>query len=169
MWDELELLESAESLVELLPDLIAKDEQLDIIGGAAGCIASLLNLYSCTPSQRTLRAVIQCGDRLIAHAQTMEHGIGWIAPAIVNPLIVPKLTFSRCSLFLGAGLLPPAFAYTIWQKAVAALKVSGDELSQAVTMGNISLAYQQLGQWTEATGAIAQSLNFRPQIASPPT
>lgn len=82
LWDEPELLESAESLVELLPDLIAKDEQLDITGGAAGCIASLLNLYRCVPSQRTLRAAIQCGDRLIAHAQPMEQGVGWIAPSI---------------------------------------------------------------------------------------
>jgi type 2 lantibiotic biosynthesis protein LanM len=82
LWDEPKLLESAESLVELLPDLIAKDEQLDIIGGAAGCIASLLNLYRCAPSQHTLAVAIQCGDRLIAHAQTMEHGIGWIAPGV---------------------------------------------------------------------------------------
>ena len=82
LWDEPELLAEAESLVELLPDLIAKDEQLDIIGGAAGCIASLLSLYGCNASQRTLRAAMQCGDRLIAHAKQMEHGIGWIAAGI---------------------------------------------------------------------------------------
>lgn len=82
LWDEPELLVKAESLVELLPELIAKDEQLDIIGGAAGCIASLVNLYRCAPSQRTLRAAMQCGDRLIAHAKQMEHGIGWIAAGI---------------------------------------------------------------------------------------
>lgn len=82
LWDEPELLAEAESLVELLPDLIAKDEQLDIIGGAAGCIASLLNLYRCAPCQRTIGAAIQCGDRLIARAQKMEQGIGWIAAGI---------------------------------------------------------------------------------------
>ncbi|MBW4687823.1 MAG: CHAT domain-containing protein [Komarekiella atlantica HA4396-MV6] len=96
-------------------------------------------------------------------------------------------------MFLGAGLLPPTFAYMtaensvislpnaqnlleqgrkfyeaerfaeaaeIWQQAVTALKANGDELTQAMTLGNLSLAYQQLGQWTEAEGAIAQSLNL---------
>jgi type 2 lantibiotic biosynthesis protein LanM len=82
LWDEPGLLAQAESLVDLLPGLIAKDEQLDIIGGAAGCIASLLNLYRCAPSQRILRAAIQCGDRLIASAQTMKHGVGWITPGM---------------------------------------------------------------------------------------
>ncbi|MDZ8188411.1 MAG: type 2 lanthipeptide synthetase LanM family protein [Nostoc sp. ChiSLP02] len=80
LWDETELLVQAESLVDLLPNLIAKDEQLDIIGGAAGCIASLLNLYQIAPSQSTLAAAIQCGDRLLARVQTMENGMGWIAP-----------------------------------------------------------------------------------------
>ena len=88
LWDEPELVAEAESLVELLPDLIAKDEQLDIIGGAAGCLASLLNLYRCAPSQRTLTLAMQCGDRLIARAQKMEQGIGWIAPGIgKKPLV----------------------------------------------------------------------------------
>jgi len=106
------------------------------------------------------------------------------------------------AMFLGAGLLPPTFAYmtaenstvqslpdaqnlfeqgrkfyeaewfaeaaTIWQQAVTAFKANGDELSLAITLGNLSLAYQQLGQWTEAEGAIrnaiaslnAQSLNL---------
>lgn len=82
LWDEPELLAEAESLVEMLPDLIAKDEQLDIIGGAAGCIASLLNLYRCIPSQRILAVAVQCGDRLIARSQQMEQGIAWIAPGI---------------------------------------------------------------------------------------
>ncbi|NDJ20665.1 CHAT domain-containing protein [Nostoc sp. B(2019)] len=96
------------------------------------------------------------------------------------------------AMFLGAGLLPPTFAYMtaensislpdaqnlleqgrkfyeverfseaagIWQQAVTALKANGDELTQSMTLGNLSLAYQQLGQWTEAEGAIAQSLNL---------
>ncbi|AFY89177.1 Tetratricopeptide TPR_1 repeat-containing protein [Chroococcidiopsis thermalis PCC 7203] len=98
-------------------------------------------------------------------------------------------------MFLGAGLLPPTFAYitaqtpttqslpnaenlveqgrklyeaeqfaqaiTIWQQAVAAFKASGDEPRQAMTLGNISLAYQQLEQWTQAQSAIASSLNLQ--------
>jgi type 2 lantibiotic biosynthesis protein LanM len=82
LWDEPELLAEAESRVELLPDLITKDEQFDIIGGAAGCLISLLNLYRCKPSQRTLAVAIQCGDRLISCAQPMNQGIGWVSPGV---------------------------------------------------------------------------------------
>jgi type 2 lantibiotic biosynthesis protein LanM len=78
MWAEPRLLAEAEEIVELLPALIEKDEQLDIINGAAGCLGSLISLYRCQPTQRTLAAAILCGDHLIAHAQSMEHGIGWV-------------------------------------------------------------------------------------------
>lgn len=78
LWDDPALLVEAEGLVQLLPTLIERDENLDIIGGAAGCIGSMLTLYRCAPSERTLAAAIQCGDHLIARAQPMEPGIGWI-------------------------------------------------------------------------------------------
>ncbi len=98
------------------------------------------------------------------------------------------------SIFLGALLLPPTFAYitaenssvqslpnaknlleqgskfyqaerfaeaaTSWQQAISALQGNGDEQRLAIALANLSLAYQQLGQWSEAEGAIAQSLNL---------
>ncbi|WP_230966396.1 hypothetical protein [Nostoc commune] len=98
------------------------------------------------------------------------------------------------AMFLGAGLLPPTFAYvtaensslqklsyaqslleqgskfyeaerfaeaaTSWQQGISAFKANRDELRQAIALGNLSLAYQQLGQWSEAETAIAQSLNL---------
>jgi type 2 lantibiotic biosynthesis protein LanM len=78
LWDQPVLLAEAEAVVERLPTLIERDEHLDMIGGAAGCIGGLLSLYRCVPSARTLSTAIQCGDRLIARAQSMEHGIGWM-------------------------------------------------------------------------------------------
>lgn len=51
-------------------------------------------------------------------------------------------------------------AITIWQQAAAAFKGSRNELKQAMVLGNLSLAYQQLGQWTQAEQAIANSLNL---------
>ena len=51
-------------------------------------------------------------------------------------------------------------AIAIWQQAVTAFKANGNQLLQAMTLGNLSLAYQQLGQWTQAESAIAQSLNL---------
>jgi tetratricopeptide (TPR) repeat protein len=53
-----------------------------------------------------------------------------------------------------------ADAVTSWQQAISAFKAKGDQLKQAMTLGNLSLAYQQLGQWTQAESAIAQSLNL---------
>jgi type 2 lantibiotic biosynthesis protein LanM len=84
LWHQPELIAEAQEFVELLPPLIEKDEQLDIIGGAAGCIGSLLSLYQCAPSARILDAAIQCGDRLLALAQPMEQGIGWAAGGIAK-------------------------------------------------------------------------------------
>ncbi|AUB40086.1 Tetratricopeptide [Nostoc flagelliforme CCNUN1] len=53
-----------------------------------------------------------------------------------------------------------AEAATFWQQGISAFKTNGDELRQAIALGNLSLAYQQLGQWSEAETAIAQSLNL---------
>lgn len=83
LWQEPGLLAQAESIVELLPNLIEEDEDLDLIGGAAGCARVLINLYRATSSRRALAAAIQCGDRLIAKAQPMSPGIGW-APRIMG-------------------------------------------------------------------------------------
>ncbi|QDL07388.1 hypothetical protein DP113_05210 [Brasilonema octagenarum UFV-E1] len=47
-----------------------------------------------------------------------------------------------------------AEASAIWQQAISAFKANGDELRLAMTLGNLSLAYQQLGQWTDAESAI---------------
>ena len=78
LWKDPGLLEEAEEIVKLLPDLIEKDNRLDVIGGAAGCIGSLVSLYHCAPTDRTLAAAVQCGDRLIRQAQATKHGIGWV-------------------------------------------------------------------------------------------
>ena len=53
-----------------------------------------------------------------------------------------------------------AEAVKIWSKAISAFKANRDELQQAMILGNLSLAYQKLGQWSEAQIAITQSLNL---------
>lgn len=78
LWGEQELFAEAEEFVKLLPPLIEQDEILDVIGGCAGCIGGLLSLYTCAPSERTLAAAMQCGERLLARAQPMERGVGWL-------------------------------------------------------------------------------------------
>jgi len=63
-------------MVERLPDLVDRDDFLDIIAGSAGCIGSLLALYQWRPAARTLAVAVQCGERLLATAQTMAQGPG---------------------------------------------------------------------------------------------
>ncbi|MEW5804557.1 MAG: type 2 lanthipeptide synthetase LanM family protein [bacterium] len=86
LWDQPSLLDEAEAIVKLLPPLIEKDESLDVIAGAAGCIASLACLLRCRPSPDTLAAAIQCGERLLACAQSMEQGRAWTITMWTKPL-----------------------------------------------------------------------------------
>jgi len=81
LWDEPDLLAEAHELVEALPRRIEQDQDLDIISGAAGCIAGLLNLYACSPTSRVLQVAVQAGDHLLTHARPMSQGLGWDAPA----------------------------------------------------------------------------------------
>ncbi|NJR73899.1 MAG: CHAT domain-containing protein [Scytonema sp. CRU_2_7] len=53
-----------------------------------------------------------------------------------------------------------AEAVKVLEQAAAAFRSTGDKLNQAMTLSNLSLVYQQLGQWTQAESAIAQSLNL---------
>ncbi|MEH2229165.1 MAG: CHAT domain-containing protein [Nostoc sp.] len=46
------------------------------------------------------------------------------------------------------------------KKALAEFKATNDVLNEAITLSNLSLAYQQLGRWQEATEAITQSIKL---------
>ena len=58
-----------------------------------------------------------------------------------------------------------AEAVAVLQRAITAFKATGrDGLRQAMALSNLSLTYQQLGQWNQASRAIADSLNlFKPE------
>ncbi len=53
-----------------------------------------------------------------------------------------------------------AAAAIAWQQAAIAYQTQGDRLNQAMALSNLSLAYQQLGQWSKATQAITASLDL---------
>ena len=76
----------------------------------------------------------------------------------VQSLLDAQNLLEQGSKFYGAERF--AEAATSWQKSISAFKANEDELRQAIALGNLSLAYQQLGQWSEAETAIAQSLNL---------
>lgn len=85
LWNRPALFDEAKAVVKFLPDLIKRDEEFDIIGGAAGCIAGLLSLCRCVPSQDVLSAAVMCGDRLLECAQPVGSSVGWTtrtAPAV---------------------------------------------------------------------------------------
>jgi CHAT domain-containing protein len=51
-------------------------------------------------------------------------------------------------------------AVMLWQKAAKAFGDRGDRLNQAMALSNLSLTYQQIGQWDKAQNAISQSLKI---------
>jgi type 2 lantibiotic biosynthesis protein LanM len=77
LWGESALLSEAHGLLEELPGRIEGDKDLDIISGAAGCIAGLLCVQACRPSARVLEVAKLCGEHLLARARQMPAGIGW--------------------------------------------------------------------------------------------
>ncbi|MEO7022528.1 MAG: type 2 lanthipeptide synthetase LanM family protein, partial [Ktedonobacteraceae bacterium] len=86
LWQEPALYEEAAEIVTQLPNLIRTDEYLDVIAGSAGCIAALLSLYACVPSEQTLAAALQCGDHLLKHARSQPQGIAWLTKNETTPL-----------------------------------------------------------------------------------
>ena len=50
-----------------------------------------------------------------------------------------------------------------WRQAVAGFEAGGDWLNQAIALSNLSLTYQQLGDWKEANSAIGNSRSLLPE------
>ena len=86
IWQWPALLDECENLIALLPALIGKDTNFDIIGGAAGCILALLDVHYITSSRSALVTAIQCGEHLCKHTRKMTAGAGWKTPGQETPL-----------------------------------------------------------------------------------
>ncbi|MBD2516052.1 CHAT domain-containing protein [Nostoc sp. FACHB-973] len=57
-----------------------------------------------------------------------------------------------------------AEAVNILKQSIARFQSNSDKLNEAMALSNLSLAYQQLGQWSEAETTITQSLNLLSKI-----
>jgi CHAT domain-containing protein/predicted negative regulator of RcsB-dependent stress response len=68
----------------------------------------------------------------------------------------PQVQLQQAQQLYEAGQFTPAIS--ILQQAAQAYEVQGDRLRQALTLSNLALVYQQLGQLTPATQAIQNSL-----------
>ncbi|MBD1899435.1 CHAT domain-containing protein [Trichocoleus sp. DQ-A3] len=67
-----------------------------------------------------------------------------------------------------AGQLPDAIA--LWQQAVTLYQTQGDRLNKALVLSFLTTAFEDLGQWTQANGAIAQAillLNAQNPVSNP--
>jgi type 2 lantibiotic biosynthesis protein LanM len=75
-----ELLEDALTAAALLgPESIAADKRLDIMGGSAGAVLSLLRLYRETSNKDVLGRAIRCGEHLLAQPKHKgRKGSSWI-------------------------------------------------------------------------------------------
>jgi type 2 lantibiotic biosynthesis protein LanM len=137
LWDEAELLERAEGLVEKLPARVEQDTGLDVVGGSAGCLLALLRLHAVRPSRRTLAAAVLCGDRLLAQAQEMETGLGWLVPG-TGPRPLAGLSHGAAG-----------FAWALAELAAA----TGDERFRRASRGAIayerSLFSAAAGNWPD--------------------
>ncbi len=72
------LLEDARRAAALVtPGLIAADESLDVLSGAAGAALALLALQARTGEPDLLRAARLCGERLIERQEPMPRGAAW--------------------------------------------------------------------------------------------
>jgi type 2 lantibiotic biosynthesis protein LanM len=88
LWQDRDLLAAAERMAEQIVPRIEGDEEMDVVGGAAGAILGLLALHGASGSRRTLDVAVRCGEHLLARAQPAGSGLGWLTKlASDRPLI----------------------------------------------------------------------------------
>lgn len=72
-------IERALSLCENYQDNIETDKVYDIIGGSAGILLVLLELYKCTSSELVKLLIVKCKNHLIKNVHSInENEVGWI-------------------------------------------------------------------------------------------
>ena len=102
LWQDDALLQDAQDLVARVRPLIDTDEELDVLGGAAGCLRALLGLHAVQPNAAVLDAARHCGERLLAAAVVQPRGIGWVSKGMKAP---PLAGFSHGSAGISWALL----------------------------------------------------------------
>jgi len=81
LWQQPQLLEEARSYLDRLPDLIERDRRLDLMSGAAGCLACLLILHRHAPESGALTLAQACAEHLSTRVHRAEDGkVGWLTP-----------------------------------------------------------------------------------------
>ncbi|HEX9945381.1 MAG TPA: type 2 lanthipeptide synthetase LanM family protein [Thermoanaerobaculia bacterium] len=102
LWQDRELLAAAERMAERIAPRAAEDEEIDVVGGAAGAILGLLALHRASGSRRALEVASLCGERLLARSHPAGPGLGWLTRLAVDR---PQIGFSHGNAGIGLALV----------------------------------------------------------------
>ncbi len=102
LWRDQDLLAAAERLAGRIPAHLEEDEDLDVVGGAAGAILGLLALHRATGSRRVLDLGVLCGERLLARSHAAGSGLGWLTRLGAER---PLIGFSHGNAGIGLALV----------------------------------------------------------------
>jgi type 2 lantibiotic biosynthesis protein LanM len=78
VWGDVSWLAPAMSAVREIDRMLADDRVFDVMGGAAGALLALIRLGRVTGSDEALALAHRCGEHLLANAQPMASGLGWL-------------------------------------------------------------------------------------------
>ncbi|GKQ36401.1 type 2 lanthipeptide synthetase LanM family protein [Streptomyces sp. A012304] len=86
LWQREDLAEAAAHATAAMTQLIAADQSLDVIGGSAGGMLSLLSLHAMRPDPAILDAARAMARHLAETAEDTHGGLAWPAPMNARPL-----------------------------------------------------------------------------------
>lgn len=72
--------------MENIQNNVTNDQYFDLLGGSAGIIQVLLNVYEQFDSEQALEIAQTYGDHLIKNKVAMDHGVGWTPDSSQVPL-----------------------------------------------------------------------------------
>lgn len=148
LWEEQGWLDRAAAHAERLAPQVASDENLDLVGGSAGCLMALLGLESLYPSERQRATARACGERLLAAAEPQPAGgLGWPL-ALTGPRALAGMSHGAAGISLGLLQLAQA---------------TGDERFRRTALGGIELErglYDATeGNWPDLRAGAADGLH----------
>jgi type 2 lantibiotic biosynthesis protein LanM len=86
LWPEKDFSEPIKQIINVLPEKVKYDEQLDIVNGTAGCLIALQSAYQVFPSQLILDCCKFLGDKLINTMTETSNGKAWKIASQTAPL-----------------------------------------------------------------------------------
>jgi type 2 lantibiotic biosynthesis protein LanM len=102
LWRDRDLLAEAEAGIEPIVAGLAADDELDVVGGAAGAIFGLVALHRASGSRRALEVAVLCGEHLLARSHPAGPGLGWLTRLATES---PQIGYSHGNAGIGAALV----------------------------------------------------------------